>query len=115
MLMQKTLKNNYFFYFLGIKYYGLYMSVQVAHKGSRQCHAEGQDLLISAALNVNKSTENVKVNRKEFDYSTFKRNFRFSDKFDSNNIFSRYENGILLIKTPVKNETKKESYKVDIF
>ncbi len=76
---------------------------------------EGEELIVSATLNVNKSTENVKVKRKEFDYSTFKRNFRLSDKFDSNKISARYENGILLIKVPVKTETKKESFKVEIF
>jgi HSP20 family protein len=75
---------------------------------------EGEELQVSANLNINKVAENVKVKRKEFDYSTFKRNFRLHDKFDSENITARYENGILLIRVPLKTETKKESFKVNI-
>ena len=71
-------------------------------------------LTISANATVKETAENVKVKRKEFDYSTFKRTFRLIDKYDTEKISARYENGILRIHVAVKTEEKKDSIKIEI-
>lgn len=71
-------------------------------------------LTVSASENVKETPENVKVKRKEFDYSTFKRTFRLSDKYNSEKVSARYENGILRIHIALKTEEKKDSIQVEI-
>ncbi len=75
---------------------------------------EAQELSVEVNENVNKEAENVKVKRKDFDYSTFKKTFRLSDKYDLEKVTARYENGILYLKIPVRVEEKKASIKVEI-
>jgi HSP20 family protein len=77
-------------------------------------NVEQQDLTVSTKATVKESAENVKVKRKEFEYSTFTRTFRLSDKYDTEKITARYENGILYIHVGVKSAEKKEGFKIEI-
>ena len=52
------------------------------------------------------SNENEKYTRKEFSYRSFKRAFSLPDSIDSNKIAASYENGVLEIKLPKKEEAK---------
>ena len=61
-----------------------------------------------------KSEENVKVKRKEFDYSTFKRSFRLKDEFDTQKITAKYESGILYIAIPKRSTDTDQSIKIEV-
>lgn len=46
--------------------------------------------------------------RREFNYSSFKRSFHLPDTIDSKGIVANYENGILLVALPKREEAKKK-------
>lgn len=75
---------------------------------------EKEVLHISANRPKDNSKENVKVQRKEFNYSTFKRSFRLSDKFDIQRITAQYEQGVLRVTIPHKVETPKDSIRIEV-
>lgn len=68
---------------------------------------DNEVLTISSETNSNKDTENNgKYTRREFDYSAFKRVFSLPDTVDGTKIEAAYENGVLLIALPKKEEAK---------
>lgn len=75
---------------------------------------EGDVLTVSAKKENPNVKDSVKVQRKEFDYSTFKRSFRLSDKFDIQRVTARYENGILSVGVPEKAKATKESFRIEV-
>lgn len=80
-----------------------------------QISVDADLLTIEAKQSVKKAGENVKVFRKEFSYSTFKRSFRLDSKeFDVQQIAARYEQGILSLRIPRKAENKSESIRINI-
>jgi len=52
--------------------------------------------------------------RKEFSYKSFKRSFTVDEKIDAANITARYENGILKLELPKKEEVKSGSKEITI-
>ncbi len=66
------------------------------------------DLLIisSEKKSENESEEKGKYTRKEFCYTSFKRSFTLPETADADKIEASYENGMLLIKLPKKEEAK---------
>lgn len=52
------------------------------------------------------SSENGRFTRKEFSYSTFKRAFSLPESVDSSKISASYNNGVLMISLPKKEEAK---------
>jgi HSP20 family protein len=67
---------------------------------------DGNNLTISAEKKTEAATENEKMIRKEFSYKSFKRSFTLDEKIDATNITARYENGILKLELPKKEEVK---------
>lgn len=63
-------------------------------------------LTISAEKKQEVKEENAKSIRKEFSYKSFKRTFTLDEKIDAANIAAKYENGILKVELPKKEETK---------
>ena len=63
-------------------------------------------------ISFEKRTENensnneIKTHRKEFHLNSFKRSFTVDDKIDAEKIEARYENGILKLLLPKKEEIK---------
>jgi HSP20 family protein len=53
-------------------------------------------------------TEGNNAVRREFSFNSFKRSFSLDEKIDTNNIQAKYENGILKIELPKKEEVKEE-------
>ena len=66
------------------------------------------DLLIisSEKKSESESEEKGKYTRKEFSYTSFKRSFTLPETANVNKIEASYENGMLLIKLPKKEEAK---------
>lgn len=56
---------------------------------------------------VNKETENEeKILRREFHYGSFKRSFTLPETINTEGITAKYENGILVVELPKKEEAK---------
>ncbi len=66
------------------------------------------DVLVisSETSSVNEDKENRKYTRKEFSYGSFKRTFAVPETVNGNDISASYENGILTINLPKKEEAK---------
>ena len=75
---------------------------------------DGTLLTISATKTEEAKDENSKSIRKEFSQKGFKRSFTLDEKIDVANIAAKYENGILKIDLPKKEETKADSKEITI-
>jgi HSP20 family protein len=95
-----------------------YLELQVAAPGLKkedfELHVEEDVLTISANAAIKNESEGIKIKRKEFNYSTFKRTFCLTDKFDYQNIKAKYEAGVLLVTIPKKSEDEKNKIKVEV-
>ncbi len=67
---------------------------------------ENDVLTVSAELKEEKKEENRGYYRKEFSYGSFCRSFTLPESIDSENIKASYENGILTVGLPKKEEAK---------
>lgn len=67
---------------------------------------DGKILNISSEKKIETAGENEKMIRKEFSYKSFKRSFTLDEKIDAANISAKYENGILKLELPKKEEVK---------
>ncbi len=70
---------------------------------------EGQLLTISFEKKTEAAIEHVKTIRKEFSYKSFKRSFTIDEKIDAANIAAKYENGILKLELPKKEDVKNDA------
>lgn len=68
--------------------------------GSRENETEGKD--------------NLKILRSEIYYGSFKRNFKISDEYDSENIHAEFENGILSVLIGKKKEEEPNERVIEI-
>ena len=75
---------------------------------------DGKILTISAEKKAQASAENEKVIRKEFSHKTFNRSFTLDEKINAANITARYENGILILELPKKEEVKSGTKEITI-
>lgn len=67
---------------------------------------DGNLLTISAEKKDETKYENAKLIRREFTYKSFSRSFTLDEKIDAANIAAKYENGVLKLELPKKEETK---------
>ncbi|MBP6447106.1 MAG: Hsp20/alpha crystallin family protein [Saprospiraceae bacterium] len=68
---------------------------------------EKDQLIISATKEAQaEDKEEGKWTRKEFNYQSFKRSFHLSDKIETDKIEAEYNNGILKLVLPKKEEAK---------
>ncbi|REJ84790.1 MAG: Hsp20/alpha crystallin family protein [Bacteroidetes bacterium] len=65
-------------------------------------------LSISAERKEENSEEKNSYTRKEFSYSTFSRSFTLPESVNSENIIAKYENGVLMLTLPKKEEARKK-------
>ena len=88
-----------------------YFLVEVAAPGKTKedfnIELDNDVLTISSeSKKENTEEEKGKFTRREFSYSTFKRAFSLPETVDSAKINASYENGVLLINLPKKEEAK---------
>ena len=85
-------------------------TLEVAAPGLNKDHfsiqLENNTLTISANLEEEKLTENVKYTRKEFHFKAFKRSFTLPKTADQESIEADYKDGILKIEILKKEEAK---------
>ena len=98
--------------------YPTHLELQVAAPGLKkedfELHVENEVLTISAKATEEELPEDVKIRRKEFNYSTFERTFCLSNKLDYQKITAKYEQGILVITVPQKNTDDSSKIKVEV-
>ena len=72
---------------------------------------DGNMLTISSEKEENKEDKNKKFTRKEYSYSSFSRCFSLPEEIKQENIDAKYEDGVLKITLPRKEEAKKPAIK----
>ena len=73
---------------------------------------EKDQLIVSSEKSSDSAqVEEGKWTRKEFNYTSFKRSFHLSDSVDAEKIQATYENGILILTLPKKEEKKSKGPK----
>ena len=74
-----------------------------------------KDLLtVSFEKKEEQKTEGVNIVRREYSFNSFKRSFTLDEKIDAGNIQAKYENGILRIELPKKEQVKAEPKTISI-
>ena len=68
---------------------------------------DGNILTISSEKEENKEDKNKKFTRKEYSYSSFSRSFSLPEEIKQEKINAKYEDGVLKITLPRKEESKK--------
>jgi HSP20 family protein len=71
-------------------------------------------LTISFEKKEENKTEDYKTVRKEFSFKSFKRSFNLDDQIDSNGIQAKYENGVLKLYLPKKEQVKESTKEITI-
>jgi HSP20 family protein len=82
------------------------MAVPGFKKDSFNISLENEELLISAEIEDNKEETKDEFTRKEFGYSSFRRSFVLPETVDGDKIKANYEDGILNVTLPKKEEAK---------
>ncbi|MFD2034571.1 Hsp20/alpha crystallin family protein [Belliella marina] len=88
--------------------YFVEMAVPGLSKSDFQIDLENQVLSISTNKEDKKETENDRYTRREFGYSSFKRSFTLPETVDEGKIKAKYNEGILSILLPKKEEAKQK-------
>ncbi len=70
---------------------------------------EGNTLTISSEKEEKKEEKEAKYTRKEYSYSSFERSFTLPDEVNKDKIEARYEDGLLKLILPKREEAKKMS------
>jgi len=72
---------------------------------------DGNMLTISSEKEETKEEKEKKFTRKEYNYSSFSRSFTLPDEVNKEKIDAKYEDGVLKISLPRKEEAKKPAAK----
>lgn len=86
--------------------YQLEVAAPGLEKTDFNINLEANILTISTEKKEVTKDETDKLIRKEFGFKAFKRSFTIDEKIDGENITAKYENGILTIGLPKKEELK---------
>jgi HSP20 family protein len=87
--------------------YVVSMSVPGFKKEDFKIDVESNMLTISSEKEVSKEEKESKFTRKEYSYSSFSRSFTIPDEVNPEKIEAKYEDGILKLILPRKEEAKK--------
>lgn len=68
---------------------------------------EGNMLTISSEKEENKEEKDARYTRKEYNYSSFSRSFTLPEEVNKEKIEAKYEDGVLKLALPKKEEAKK--------
>ncbi len=83
------------------------LAVPGMKKDDFKIDVEGNMLTISSEKEETKEEKEKMFTRKEYNYSSFSRSFTLPDEINREKIDAKYENGILKIALPRKEEAKK--------
>ncbi len=83
------------------------LAVPGMQKDDFKIDVEGNMLTISCEKKEKKEEKDVRYTRKEYNYSSFERSFTLPDEVIKEKIDAHYEDGLLKISLPKKEEAKK--------
>ena len=75
---------------------------------------ERNQLSISVEQSAQNGGQERNFNKREFSYTSFVRSFTLPDSADQNGIEAKYENGVLCINIPKREEAKVQSRQIEI-
>jgi HSP20 family protein len=76
-------------------------------KNDFKIDVDGNMLTISTEKEENKEEKDARYTRKEYSYSSFRRSFALPEEVNQDKIEASYEDGVLKVVLPKKEETKK--------
>jgi len=94
--------------------YHLELSAPGRSKEDFQLSVDNGQLTISFEKKEETKTEEYKTVRKEFSFKSFKRSFNLDDRIDTNGIQAKYENGVLKLYLPKKEQEKESTKQISI-
>ncbi|MGF2412110.1 Hsp20/alpha crystallin family protein [Ferruginibacter sp.] len=87
------------------------LAVPGMKKDDFKIDVDGNMLTISSEKEETKEEKEKKFTRKEYNYSSFSRSFTLPEEINKEKIEAKYEDGVLKIALPRKDEAKKPSAK----
>ena len=94
--------------------YELQFNVPGRNKEDFKITVDKNILTVSFDKKEDKEDENKKQIKKEFSLQPFKRSFTLDEKIISENIAAKYENGLLVLSLPKKEEVKAEAKQIAV-
>lgn len=91
--------------------YNVTMAAPGLKKDDFRIDVSGNLMTISASTESEKEETDKKYTRKEYNYSSFSRSFTLPDEINKESIEARYDNGVLTLLLPKKEEAKKPGAK----
>jgi len=91
--------------------YEVSLAVPGMKKDDFKIDVEGNMLTISSEKEETKEEKDKKFTRKEYNYSSFSRSFTLPEEVNQEKIEARYEEGVLKLMLPRKEEAKKTAAK----
>ena len=91
--------------------YQVSLAVPGMKKDDFKIDVDGNMLTISSEKEETKEEKEKKFTRKEYNYSSFSRSFTLPEEINKEKIEAKYEDGVLRIALPRKEEAKKPSAK----
>ena len=92
-------------------YYEVALAVPGMKKDDLKIDVQGNLLTISSEKEETKEENDKQFTRKEYNYSSFTRSFTLPDEVNQEKIGAKYEDGILKLTLPRREESKKFSAK----
>ncbi len=89
--------------------YTVSLAVPGMKKEDFNIDVEGNMLIISCEREENKEEKDEKFTRKEYNYSSFSRSFTLPEEINREHIEAVYDNGLLKLMLPKKEEVKKNA------
>ena len=94
--------------------YHLELSAPGRNKEDFKLSVDNGQLTIGFEKKEETKTEDYKTIRKEFSFRSFKRSFNLDERVDSNAIQAKYENGVLKLLLPKKEQVKETTRQISI-
>src|ERR1700749_4488939 len=94
--------------------YHLELNAPARNKEDFSINVDNGLLTIGFEKKEETKTEDYKTIRKEFSYKTFKRSFNLDERIDGGAIQAKYENGVLKLYLPKKEQAKEGAKQIQI-
>ena len=94
--------------------YHLELSAPGRSKEDFKIAVDNGQLVVSFEKKEETKREEYKTIRKEFSFKSFKRSFNLDDRVDTNGIQAKYDNGVLKLLLPKKQEVKEGAKQISI-
>ncbi|HEU4556156.1 MAG TPA: Hsp20/alpha crystallin family protein [Chitinophaga sp.] len=94
--------------------YKISMAAPGMKKEDFKIDLDGNVLTISAETEETKDEKNEKFSRQEYNYTSFSRSFNLPETIKKDKIEARYQDGVLKLQLPKKEEAKQDKASVHI-